>query len=153
MIDEPQVTFPHWRSWNTRPSTSDNSLWATPKDYDLGGVYLLAHLPNTPDKNGPYTSSLHLNSDVVYIGMSTRITARLEGNRHEKVRDKYRRFCKDPECEFLYYSIYYSEDWSTLLGWTSELGRVKRAFLYFTERRLLWEYAKTFGRLPALNHL
>jgi hypothetical protein len=83
--------------------------------------------------------------------MSTKITARLEGNKHEKVRNKYKLFYEDPECEFLYFSIYHSEDWSTLLGWKSGLGTVKRAFLYFTERRLLWEYGKNFGRLPALN--
>jgi hypothetical protein len=151
MDEDPRVDFPGWRSWSSRESTTEfDPFLDVPKTFDLGGIYLLAHFKTTPKRDDSRTPYRHLDSDVVYIGMSSRITFRLEGGRHEKIRHKYKVLYNDKHCMCLYYSIYYSE-WSTWQDWSSEMGKVKKAFLYYTERRLLWEYAKRFHSLPKLN--
>ena len=58
----------------------------------------------------------------------------------------------DSQCELLYFTHC---DFG--LGWGSRdlthrsLSRVKLAFIQYAERKLIWEYAKKFDRLPLLN--
>ena len=150
---EPEITFSDWRPWDLRESTSNSDLLdfvAPPKDFDIGGIYLLGRFRAPPVGSSTAKGARHLDENVVYIGMSTRITGRLEGSKHEKVRQDYRKLFADDKLQFLYHTIWYSA-WTTWQGWNSESGKVRKAFLLFSERRLIWEYARQFKRLPPLN--
>ncbi len=138
-MDEPKVCFSKWRKYILRDRLSEES--DVPKDYGLLGVYLLA--PPFPSDNGLY----HLSPEVICIRMSRLITQRLE--KYHKAISKYKKESRDFSLKNLYYTEWLSP-WS---NWNQydDSGQVKLAFIHFTERKLIWEYAKRHHRLPKYN--
>jgi len=151
-LSEPQTIFPDWQKWEFRGSTiQTNPFDDPPRNFDISGIYLLGHFTNKLQmKTG--ASPVHLNPHVIYIGMSKQTTIRLEGRQHEKVKKLYREIFGDKGYKYLYFTIW-SSGWSNWSLQNSDLGRVKMAFLRYYERKLLWEYALKYGRLPVLNKL
>lgn len=152
MIKEPEISFSPWKLSALRNSTtSDDPLFPIPKDFDLAGIYLFARFKNKRQRENNKDGQLHLNPNVVYIGQAKGITGRLEGSRHEKIRE-YKKAFKDHRLNYLYISHCY-------VGWTTwdfqkrELGRVRRAYLLYVESKLLWEFAKVYSNTPRLNRM
>jgi hypothetical protein len=153
MIKEPKTSFSQWKPWALRDSTtSDDPLFRIPKDFDVSGIYLFAHFKNKKQRENNKDGQLHLNPNVVYIGESKGITRRLESSRHEKIRneDEYKKLLNDHSLRCLYFSNCY-------VGWTTwdfkerDLGRVRKAYLLYLERKLIWEFARTYSNVPILN--
>lgn len=150
MIEEPEISFARWEPWYMRGTTTSYISAGLPPDFDVSGIYLLAHFRNKRQKEANKDGQLHLNPHVIYIGQSRTITRRLEGSRHEKVKKEYKKQFKDNELKYLYISLCYT-------GWTSwdflnkELGSARSACLLYLERKLIWEFAKTYSKVPILN--
>jgi hypothetical protein len=150
-IPEPgAIKFCPWRHWSLRDTTKPDLPWDPPRNYDHGGVYLLAHFPKMPPSGDEWSDVKHLSDDVIYIGMSTRITGRLEGENHSNVRKNYRAKFGDRSLARLYFSNWFS-DWNSDELRRVGIGKAKTAYLHFVERKLIWEYAYKFERLPILN--
>lgn len=121
-----------------------------PASFDVGGLYLFAHFPDNGSHPSIAMKASHMMSEVIYIGMSKRLTGRTQS--HEKITRLYKTEFKDMQCERLYFS-----HCDLGLGWGSwdlthrDKSSVKLAFIRYAERKLLWEYAREFGRLPSLN--
>ncbi len=150
MISEPTITFTRWDPWCMRDSTSSDDPFDPPQDFDISGLYLLAHFRNKRQRENNKDSQLHLNPNVVYIGKSKRITRRLEDSRHEKVTHEYKRLFNDPMLRYLYYSIWYA-DWTTFDFAKGTLAKALNACLIYLERKLIWEYVKVYDTIPILN--
>jgi len=126
-MNEPLVSFLHWKPWSQRPRLSD--CLDVPDNFDLGGLYLFARFPECPPAANLKAS--HLAPEVIYIGMSTRLTGRTQN--HEKVARSYKtKFDEDQKCQSLYYA---HSDFG--LGWSSwdlrdrEGACAKRAYLQY----------------------
>ena len=79
-MDEPVVRFSKWKKWIYRDRLSEE--FDVPDDYGLLGVYLLAApLPSDQEL-------YHLAPEVIYIGMSSHVTKRLDKN-HVTVHGVY----------------------------------------------------------------
>lgn len=92
----------------------------------------------------------HLAPEVVYIGMSQRLIGRTQN--HPKIGSLYKAKFPDPRCEFLYFThCDFGHGWTSWDLTHRSLSIVKSAFIQYIERKLIWEYAKQFNRLPALN--
>lgn len=149
LMKEPNIAFTNWKPWSTRSRLSD--CLDVPPDFDFGGLYLLAHFKDSEDVAHNSMAS-HLLPEVIYIGMSKRLTGRTQN--HEKVARQYKSDATflDRKCERLYFA-----HCELGFGWHSwdlshgNLARVKLAFVQYVERKLIWEYAKKFNRLPSLN--
>lgn len=147
ILKEPAIAFSGWTPWLRRPRLSD--CIDVPLNFDFGGLYLFAHFPNSKHTAVGAEAS-HLSPEVIYIGMSKRLTGRTQN--HEKIARLYKTKFADPQFEFLYLA-----HCELGLGWVSwdlthkSLSSVKLAFIQYAERRLIWEYAKEFNRLPSLN--
>jgi hypothetical protein len=150
MIKEPKTSFPRWKPAALRDSTtSDDPLFPIPKWFDVSGIYLLAHFKNKRERENNKDGQLHLNPNVVYIGESKEITRRLEGSRHEKIRE-YKKVFNDHSLKCLYFSECH-------VGWTTwdfqerDSAMVRKAYLLYLESKLIWEFAKAYSKLPDLN--
>ena len=150
MIKEPKISFAKWEHWNMRCTTTSNDPYDPPPYFDLSGIYVLAHFKNKMQKEANKDDKLYLNPHVIYIGQSKKITRRLEGSRHEKVRNEYKKHFKDDEFKYLYFSICYT-DWTSWDFLNKELGSVLYSCLLYLERKMIWEFAKTYSRNPTLN--
>ena len=138
-MEEPEVDFSKWRKFKNRDRLSED--FDVPDDFGLLGVYLLASpLPSDQELH-------HLAGEVIYIGMSSHVTKRLDRS-HKAVR-QYRDEIGDDSVENLYYSEW-SSPWS---NWDqkSTIGQAQLAYIHYVERKLLWEYAKKHGGLPRFN--
>ena len=138
-MDEPIVHFSEWKKWIYRDRLSEE--FDVPNDYGLLGVYLLAApLPSDQEL-------YHLAPEVIYIGMSSHVTKRLDKS-HKAVR-QYRDKFGDTRIENLYYTEWLSP-WS---NWDQNrnIGQAQLAFIHYIERKLIWEYAKKHHGLPRLN--
>jgi hypothetical protein len=138
-MDEPEVYFSNWNKWKYRERLADD--FDTPDDFGLLGVYLLAaQLPADQELH-------HLAPEVIYIGMSTHVTKRLD--KTHKAVCEYRHEFGDSKGEKLYYSDWLSP-WS---NWNQDdnLGQAQVAFIHYIERKLIWEYAKKHHALPRFN--
>lgn len=97
MIKEPKISFASWKPWHSRNTTATHDPFDPPPDFDMSGIYLWAHFKNERQKKVDNNGQLHLNPNVIYIGQSKKVTRRLEGSRHEKIkeyiRDRIRRTC------------------------------------------------------------
>jgi hypothetical protein len=149
-IKEPKISFGRWEPYYLRgATTSYDPFVGLPPEFDVSGIYLWAHFKNKRQKEANKDGNLHLNRNIVYIGKSRKITRRLEGSRHEKVNE-YRKQFNDPSLKCLYYSICYT-DWTTWDFQKKNLGRALNACLLYIERKLIWEFAKTYSDIPILN--
>jgi hypothetical protein len=138
-MDEPEVCFSKWRKYIYRDRLSEES--DVPDDYGLLGVYLLASpLPSDQEL-------YHLAPEVIYIGTSSHVTKRLD--KSHKAVCQYKDEFGDNSIENLYYSEWLSP-WS---NWdqNSNIGQAQLAFIHYTERKLIWEYAQKHHRLPRFN--
>lgn len=146
-LKEPVIAFPRWKPWSNRPRLSD--CVDIPSDFDFGGLYLFAHFQNS-EHSALDNKASHLLAEVIYIGMSKRLTGRTQ--HHEKIARLYKANFEDRRCKSLYFAHC---DFG--LGWLphdltyGNLASAKLAFVQYAERKLIWEYAKQFGRLPSLN--
>jgi len=145
-MNEPLVAFPQWTPWSKRPRLSD--CLDVPDDFDFGGLYLFARFfPGAPAAN---LEASHLSPEVIYIGMSKRLTGRTQN--HEKIARSYKTQFDDQKCQSLYYAhCDLGPGWSSWDLSHREGASVKRAYLQYAERKLIWEYARKFNRLPLLN--
>lgn len=150
MIKEPNISFVGWEPWYMRNTTASCDSFELPPDFDVSGIYLLAHFKNKKQKETNKGGQLHLNPHVIYIGQSRNITRRLEGSRHEKVEKEYKKQFKDNELKYLYFSICYT-DWTSWDFRNKELGSARSACLLYLERKLIWKFAKTYLKVPILN--
>lgn len=139
MIKEPNIIFSKWRRWSHRHCLTED--FDVPRDFGILGIYLFAS-PEPTD-----SIKRHILSNVIYIGMSTHITRRLD-KRHKAIR-QYQEIFNDPGEQQLYFC-----EWQS--PWTNwdikkESGAEQLAFVRYIERKLIWEYAKKFHRLPIFN--
>lgn len=147
VLKDPIIVFPRWKPWSQRPRLSD--CIDVPLNFDFGGLYLFAYFPNSKHSALDSAAS-HLLPEVIYIGMSKRLTGRTQ--HHEKISHLYKTKFEDPQCKSLYFAHC---DFG--LGWLSHdlthgnLASAKLAFVLYAERKLIWEYAKKFRQLPPLN--
>ena len=137
--------FEKWISWGHRPKLRDGDIQGVPRRFGLFGLYLLAHAEDGTSLEGAAGSDRHLLSNVVYIGMSTHIDQRLSA--HSAVR-RYRQRYDDRQCSRLWLSVWHSGTTSFADTSSRSIAHTELALL---ERLLLWQYAHTFKRLPALN--
>jgi hypothetical protein len=138
-LSDPEIQFSKWKNFKLRDRLSEER--DVPPDFGILGVYLLTSpLPRN-------RKLCHLSPEVIYIGMSNNITGRLDKS-HHAVR-RYKAESGDKSLDNLYYSEWPS-DWS---NWhqDTDIGKARLAFIKYTERRLIWEYAKKYHRLPRYN--
>ncbi len=148
-IREPGIHFLDWRRWSIRGTTrQEDPFDDPPSDFDVPGVYLLAQFKANMQMKKNVDGFLHLNPHVLYIGLSTRVTHRLEGAKHEKIRSAIKDGTVD--LKNLYFSICHPE-WHPVSPENKDMVRVRKTWLHWVERKLIWEYAKTFKRIPILN--
>ena len=146
-LEEPIIAFQKWQPWSKRPRLSD--CVDVPPDFDLGGLYLFAHFSNTKEPAMNMDAS-HLLPDVIYIGMSQHLTGRTQS--HKKISNLYKTKFEDPQCEFLYFThCDFGYGWHSRDLTHGSLARSKLAYVQYAERKLIWEYAREFNRLPSLN--
>jgi len=138
-MEDPEVCFSKWKKFIQREQLGGGN--DVPDDFGLLGVYLLASL--LPSDEKPH----HLAPDVIYIGMSSHVTRRLDRS-HHAVR-QYKDDSGDNYLDKLYYSDWMSQ-WDNRKP-NSDIGRAQLAFIYYIERKLIWEYAKKHQRLPMCN--
>jgi hypothetical protein len=150
LINEPKIDFPRWEHWNTRGSTKQKDLLDPPQDFDLAGIYLFAHFKHKSQRTNNWNGKLHLNPNVIYIGQSKKVTMRLEGRRHEKIKTEYKKRFDDDELAHLYFSLSYT-DWTSSAFREKDVGSARYACLLYLERKLIWEFAKTYSKVPILN--
>jgi hypothetical protein len=149
MMNEPTIAFGAWKPWHSRDTTTSGDPFDPPPDFDVSGIYLWAHFKNQRQRKADKNGQLHLNPNVVYIGHSKTITRRLEGRRHEKVKE-YEELFGDYELRHLYFSLCYAE-WTSWDFQELPLSRARRAGLLYIERKLIWDFAKTYSKVPVLN--
>jgi len=137
------IYFSAWTPWHLRDQI--DPIDTTPTDFGLSGIYLLARF-NDPQKAKKCFKRLHLNPDVIYIGVSRSTIHRL-GRYHKRVA-RYKSAFFDSSLSELYCSVWQSDvpNYDLTRGNT-----VAEACLLHIERKLIWEYASAFNRLPALN--
>jgi hypothetical protein len=150
MIKEPKISFARWEPWYMRGTTTSYDPFDPPPDFDVSGIYLLAHFKNKKQKEANKDGQLYLNPYIIYIGQSKKITRRLEGSRHEKVRNEYKKLFKDNDLKYLYFSLCYT-DWTSWDFRNKELSSARYACLLYLERKLIWEFAKIYSKVPILN--
>ena len=138
-LDDPIVQFSKWKKFDLRDRLREEP--DVPHYFGILGVYLLA----SPRPKGQ--KLYYLAPEVIYIGMSSNTTARLDRS-HKTVRS-YRADSGDKGLENLYYSEWQSE-WANSQQET-DIGRAVLAAIRYTERRLIWEYAKKHHRIPKYN--
>ncbi len=149
MIKEPKISFASWKPWHSRNTTATHDPFDPPPDFDVSGIYLWAHFKNERQKKVDNNGQLHLNPNVIYIGQSKKVTRRLEGSRHEKIKE-YKAQFEDDELKHLYFSLCYTE-WTSWDFQKKDLASVRYACLLYLERKLIWEFAKTYSNVPRLN--
>lgn len=138
-MKEPELQFSKWRKWKYRDRLSDE--FEVPEYFGLLGIYLLATpLPSLQTPS-------HLEPEVIYIGMSSHVTSRLD--KSHKVVCQYRKEYRDKNAENLFYSEWLSP-WSNLHH-NTDIGKSQMAYIYYIERKLIWEYAKKYNKLPKFN--
>lgn len=135
--DEPLVTFSRWTRWNDRGDLTGMKC---------AGVYALACF----DGDVPQVVDL-LDGRIVYIGETcdNDLTGRLRQFNRSAFQAKdghsggwsFSSRCPDSG-EKLYVSIY---------SVNSLTEPLRSAFIRHTERRLLWEYVRRWGRRPICN--
>lgn len=146
-LKEPNISFPRWKPWSSRPRLSD--CFDVPSGFDFAGLYLFAFFPSGEHSSLDEPAS-HLQSEVIYIGMSKRLIGRTQS--HEKITRLYRGRFQDPQCKFLYFAhCEFGHGWFSGDLSHGEYAAVKMAFVQYAERKLIWEYAERFKRLPVLN--
>lgn len=145
---EPKLHFSSWKEWSFREMTRRDDFFDVPKSFDVPAVYLFAYFKSKKQMKDNNSELRYLNPSVIYIGQSTRIIHRLED--HEKVTKEYIRKYKDTACKYLYHSISYPE-WHPLAAKDAEVGIVRKAWLHYIERKMIWEYAKLHSKIPSLN--
>ena len=144
------ISFTKWIRWCLRDTTTPSDPFDPPKEFDVSGIYLLAHFRNEAQKADNKNGLLYLNPNVIYIGQSKKVTARLEGKRHEKVRIEYQKRFDDEEMTCLYFSLSYT-DWTSWAFREKDIGPARYACLLYLERKLIWEFARTYSKIPLLN--
>lgn len=150
MIKEPKISFTEWRPWYLRDTTTPSDPFDPPREFDVSGIYLLAHFTDETQKAANKDGLLHLNPNVIYIGQSKKITTRLEGRRHEKIKTEYKKRFDDDELDYLYFSLSYT-DWISTAFREKDLGSARYTCLLYLERKLIWEFAKIHSKIPLLN--
>lgn len=147
MIECPNLIFSEWRRWSSRPRPSQSL--DVPPEFGILGLYLLAGLDETNSSPSSNNADIYLQSEVVYIGMSTHVEQRLERT-HSGVA-QYRKHFNDSRCNNLWFSTWHSD----VTNWSLRTREKESIIAYTTvalyERALLLEYAKKYGRLPILN--
>ncbi len=145
---EPDIIFRPWKHWRKRETTYD-PFHDVPRDMYEPGIYLLAQLNDATKLSNTDSANLYMNPQVVYLGASTMVTNRLEGKKHSAVYGKYAEKCDDPEFKKLFFSICHLNFKN--LSAKGNLRKVNNAYLYYIERKLIWDFAKEYKRLPLLN--
>ena len=136
--------FDPWRRWRLRERLSDEL--DVPREFGILGLYLLA-TSEVCVSNHAHSDLLHINSNVIYIGMSKHVTQRLE--KHHGAVHRYRQETDDTTAEYLMYSQWMSP-WTTYRVADPKSSRYF-AYVRYLERKLIWEYARDFDRLPRFN--
>ena len=106
--------------------------------YAYGGAYVLGHFESPPLATDVPP---HLQEQTIYVGMTTKIRSR--PRYHEKV-EVYKAAFKVLSVDKLYVALYDVSEWF-------HLDPPRVAYLLHLERKLIWEYAQRWNRLPALN--
>ena len=130
MIKEPKISFAEWKHWSLRHTTTPSDPFDPPKGFDVSGIYLLAHFRDDVQKVDNKRGLFHLNPNVIYIGQSKKVTGRLEGKRHEKVRIQYRKQFEDENMDRLYFALSYT-DWSSYAFCEKDVGAARYACLLY----------------------
>jgi len=140
-MNVPEVYFSDWRKFQYRDRISEEM--DIPASYGLMGVYLLASpLPLPSDK-----SIYHLAPEIIYIGMSSHVTNRLDRSHNAVI--KYKNESGDANVDMLCYSEWLSP-WSNM-DINSNAHKVRATFIHYIERKLIWEFANQHGLLPKYN--
>ena len=144
---EPAITFTGWQPWALRSDTRRE--FDVPRDYDIPGIYLFAHFQSGPPEEGKL---IYASPAVIYIGVSKQTTIRMQGGNHRTAVKEYREKFDDAACKQLYFACGTLDVlWSNgSLGNTDD-GKAKMAYLFYLERKIIWEHVKQTGKLPALN--
>jgi hypothetical protein len=137
---EPQIAVSPWTPWAERESVYSTD-WGWEHDHSLeyGGVYVLGHFTKPPAAS----QQPHLDEEVIYIGMTSRLRSRPR-QQHNKIKNEYRKRFSDESLSDLYLALYAMID-------CFHINEPCAAFLAFYERKLIWQYAQRWGRLPILN--
>jgi hypothetical protein len=139
MTREPEVSVNGWHAWkNSGLAYSTNFEWEREQEHQYAGAYVLGHFKDAPVAN----KDPHTDEGVFYIGMTEHLESRPR-LRHEKI-DEYRKRFADPSLEYLYIAVYAMLD-------CFRIRAPHSAYLRYLERKLIWEYAQIWGKLPLLN--
>ena len=138
-MDEQEVRFTEWRAWIARDRLGDD--FDVPDYFGLLGVYLLA--APSPSREQPK----HLAPEVIYIGMSGHVTRRVSKT-HGMVQ-RYVAETGDVDGQRLFYSEW-SSSWSNS-ELNTNIAKARLAYIQYIERKLIWEYAKQYERVPKYN--
>jgi hypothetical protein len=136
---EPEMRLSKWRAWIARDRLGDD--FDVPHYFGLLGIYILA--TPSPSQEEPK----HLAPEVIYIGMSGHVTRRTDKT-HNAVK-RYGTETGDADGLHLFYSEWLSP-WSNL-QLNTNIGRSRFAYIQYIERKLIWEYAERYERLPKYN--
>ncbi len=136
-MESPQ--FSRWMRWDERGNY---------EEANSPGVYILAHLRNTPLTSAPADP---VASEVIYIGETTRNTlagrwrqfdrTAFQGKAGHSGGRSYRELVGDAG-EFLFVAAWPAKQ-------LKEPHRL--AFIKYLERELIWQYVQRWGRLPKCN--
>ena len=140
MIKEPTVHFTDWRNWIARDRLAD--IKDIPKDFGVLGIYLLAAFESSDPPESESTAR-HLHPDVIYIGMSENVTKRVD--KHHGAVHRYRQKSMYNKTAKLYCCDWQSQ-WTNFDKRPPELACIR-----YIERKLIWEFANMFNRMPEMN--
>ena len=144
-VEIPTIAFSEWRRWYARSRPSRE--FDVPADFGILGLYVLAAadliLVEQP------AEERFLQTDVLYIGMSTHVEQRLAYT--HKAVSTYRTEFNDQQCSKLWFSSRHS-DWNNR-DLRKPHGAVALATVALYERFLLLSYAGKHGQFPRLNRM
>ena len=136
-MEQPKITFSSWIQWKDRNSV---------KDASRPGVYLLANLETAPPG-----SAEALDERVIYIGetCSNSLIGRWKDFYRSATTGKF-----GHSGGLTYYRVF-KGDASKLFVAAFPVdgldGEMRSSFIRYVERKLIWEYAQEWGKLPICN--
>lgn len=143
-LEIPDFRFNQWQRYVDRPRISSDP--EVPLDFGLYGLYLIAR-SNVDLNETARTAPKYLQSEVIYIGMSSNVERRLELP-HAAVK-RHRREYVDPNDSQLWVSIWHAGD--SEFSASRRQNYVANASLALYERIVILAYIREFGRPPQFN--
>ena|SRR2546425_12096052 len=128
------ITFGPWTKWTDRGTSRTDTAH--------GGVYLFAYCPAVRPPAVPTVDQLP--QEVVYVGDAKNLNRRPLSGVHHRLQ-RYEQLFGDPR-KTLFVTV------APLYQTTCVEPHVERAFSFYTEAQLVWNYTDRHGHPPAMHY-